>query len=61
MKCLEYKLFVFELEGYLWFPAGRTEYLSRNFQLLAVISTPAAPVKYRYLILSRSLLEAETS
>ena len=52
-------MFVFEPEDSLCFSAGRSENLPSNFRLPALISPPAAPMKYRYIILSRSLLETE--
>ena len=47
-------MFVFEPEGSWGFPAGRSGNLSGNFELPALILTPAAPMKYRCLILSRN-------
>ena len=52
-------MFGFEPEGSWCFPSGRSENLSGDFRLPALISTPAAPMKYRYPTLSRSFFEIE--
>ena len=49
----------FEREVSRCFPAGGSESPWGDFCLPAHISTPAAPVKYRYVKLSRSLLRTK--
>ena len=44
-------MFVFGPEGSWCFPAGRSENLSGNFQLPALILTPTAPMKYMMMII----------
>ena len=58
-KIFEIKMFVFEPEGFWYFASGRSENLSGDFRLPALISTPEASMKHRYPILSRSFLETE--
>ena len=52
-------MFVFDPERSWYFPSGRSENLPGDFRFPALFSTPAAPVKYRYPILSKSILEIE--
>ena len=52
-------MFVFEPEGSSCFSSGKSENLSGDFRFPELISTSAAPMKYRYPILSRSFLETE--
>ena len=58
-KISEIQIVCFRGEGVLVFSNERSINLSGNFQLPAILLTSAAPMKYRYPILSKLLLQTE--